>query len=152
MGRVSKRILNKDLEGKLFQLFIDTILNLKNKTDVSNFMEDLLSPVEKLMLVKRLAIAILLTKKYTYQEIDEKLKVSRPTIMTVSNALKIRGDGYRKAIERVIKKQNKENVFLNIEELLLKLSGPKMKSTIGFEKKKEQGKKIFTKRKKLNQL
>ena len=75
MSKVSKRLINNNLENRIFEVFIKTIVDLKKPIDVQNFLNDLLSPVERIMLIKRLAIAILLTKGYTYEKIDETLKV-----------------------------------------------------------------------------
>ena len=152
MAKVSKRILNKNLEEHLFTVFIESIINLRNKEDVKNFIADILSPVEKIMLTKRLAIAILLFKNYTYEEIDEKLKVSKSTIMNVSNALKSGKNGYKKVVEEIIKKQKREKLFLNIDEILLQLSPPKRVGTGGFERKREKGKNIYLRRKKIDLL
>ena len=143
MGKVSKRFLSKDLENYMFDLFVKTIIDLDAPIDVKNFLEDLLSPVEKTMLMKRLAIAILLSKSYTYDEIDDTLKVSRPTIMTVSFFLKNGQSGYKKAVEKIIASQKKEEFLDKIEEILIKFSAPKRYGSPAFEKKQKQGKELF---------
>ncbi|MCL5438703.1 MAG: Trp family transcriptional regulator [Patescibacteria group bacterium] len=146
MGRISRRILNRELAESIFRLFIETVIELKNPTDAQNFIEDLLSPTEKVMLTKRLAIAILLSRNYTYDEIVDKIKVSRPTIMNVSYFLKHGKSGYQKVINKIFVNQKKEEFVDKIEELLLKLSPPKMYGSIGFEKKQKKGKEIFKRR------
>lgn len=143
MTKVSRRILDKDLEKRIFELFITTILNLKQQKDVEDFIEDLLSPTEKIMLVKRLAIAMLLTKGYTYDEIDDKLKVSRPTIMNVSYWLRHGRGGYQKVVERIVRDQKREALFESIEEILLRLSPPKRYGSLAFQNKQKQGKELF---------
>lgn len=142
MSKVSKRILNKDLADYIFKLFTKTISALHDKNEVKNFLDDLLSPTEKIMLVKRLAIAILLTKGYTYDTIDNTLKVSRPTIMNVSYWLKHGNSGYQKAVDRIINSQKKEAFLDNIEELLIQISPPKRYGSIAFEKKQKAGKEL----------
>ncbi len=102
MSMVSRRILNKTLQEYIFSLFIKTIIELKNEPDVNNFLQDLLSPTERVVLVKRLAIAILLVKGYTYDAIDDTLKVSRPTINHVSYWLKHGNSGYQKVVEKIL--------------------------------------------------
>lgn len=143
MTKVSRRIVNKELEKHIFEVFIKTIVDLKNEKEVADFLEDLLSPTEKIMLVKRLAIAILLAKDYTYDAIDETLKVSRPTIMNVSYWLKHGKSGYRRVIERIVNNQKKEAFMDNIEELLLRLSPPKRYGSPLHEEKRRLGKEIF---------
>ncbi len=144
MTKVSRRILDKDLENYIFENFIKTIVKLKEPTEVQNFIYDLLSPTERIMLIKRLAIAVMLTKGYTYDEIDHTLKVSRPTIMTVSYFLK-HGQkyGYQKAVEEILKDQKREAFFDKIEEILIQFSPPKMYGSGAYERKRKAGKELF---------
>lgn len=143
MTKVSNRILDKELEKRIFELFVKTLVELKNPTDVQDFLEDLLSPTEKIMLVKRLSIAILLTKGYTYDAIDDILKVSRPTIMNVSYWLKNGKSGYKKAVEKILEGQRKEAFIDKIEEILIRLSPPKLYGSAAFEKKQKAGKELL---------
>ena len=111
MTKVSKRLLDKDLENRIFEVFTKSIVELKNSDDVKSFLNDLLSPVEKIMLVKRLAIAILLLKGYTYEMIDDALKVSHTTIMRISFWLKYgENNGYRRVIDNFLKHQKREQL------------------------------------------
>lgn len=146
MAQVSRRIINKDLADRIFELFIKTVADFKRPSDVLNFIEDLLSPTEKVMLTKRLAIAILLSKGYTYEEIDQILKVSRPTIMTVSYFLKSGKGGYQKVVNEIINSQKREELADKIEELLMKLSPPKMVGSAGYLRKQKAGKELFRRR------
>lgn len=143
MTKVSKRFLDEKLWKKIFELFTRAIADFKKPLEVENFLEDLLSPTEKIMLTKRLAIAILLVKGYTYDEIDEKLKVSRSTIMGVSFWLKNGKSGYAKAVEKIIKNQNKEALVDKIDEILLQLSGPKAYGSLAHKRKSKRGKELF---------
>jgi len=144
MTKISKRFIDKTLEGYIFAIFVRTILNLKNFDDTKNFLEDLLSPTEKTMLIKRLAIAILLSKGHTYDEIDQTLKVSRNTIMNVSNFLKHSpSGGYRKTAQRIISDQKREELFDKVDELILSVSPKKLYGSPAYERKKKTGKELF---------
>lgn len=66
MTQVSKYPVHRDVEKRMFEIFKTTISNLKHSEEIEDFLEDFLSPVEKIMLAKRLAIAVLLAKNYTY--------------------------------------------------------------------------------------
>lgn len=143
MAKISKRILDKELEEYILELFSSSIIDLKTKDDVNNFLKDLLSPTEIIMIVKRLAIAILLSKGHTYEVIDEKLKVSRGTIMNVSFWLKNGHSGYQNVIQKIIKDQKREDLIDRIEEFLLRISPPKAYGSVGYERKRDQGKKLF---------
>lgn len=143
MSKLSRRFLNKELENKIFEVFIKTIADIKTPTEAKNFIDDLLSPTEKIMLVKRLAIAVLLTKGKTYEYIDHTLKVSRATIMTVSLWLKHGKGGYKKVVDDILKTQNRERLIDNIEEILIRLSPPKRFGSTEFEKKSKKGKELL---------
>lgn len=146
MSKVSRRILDKELENIIFEVFLKTIVDIKTTTDAKNFIEDILSPTERIMLIKRLAIAVLLTKGETYEYIDHTLKVSRATIMTVSLWLKHGKGGYGKVVDKILKAQSKEKLIGNIEEILMKLSPPKRFGSIAFENKSKKGKELLRKR------
>ena len=152
MTQISRRILNKDLENRILELFIKTLAELKNPDDVENFIKDILSPTERIMLAKRLAIAILLSKNYTYENIDNILKVSSPTIMNVSYYLKNGEGGYQKIVDNILKTQKREELMDKIEELLLQLSGPKMYKSTAYERKRKKGKELFKNRAKRSLL
>lgn len=143
MSQVSRRILNKNLGEYIFEIFIRTIARLKTQTEIESFLQDLLSPPERIMLVKRLAIAVMLSKGYTFDQIDHTLKVSRPTITKVSYFLKHGANGYAKVSEEVAKDQRREALFDKIEEILLTLSPPKLYKSNAYEAKRKAGKELF---------
>src|SRR3990167_11327967 len=143
MSQVSRRTLNKSLEEYIFKNFIKTIAKLKEPNQIEKFFEDLLSPIEKTMLTKRLAIAVLLIKGYTYEQIDHTLKVTRPTIKNISFALKYgQKDGYQKAVKEIMNDQNREAFFDKVEEILLTISPKKLYESPAYERKKKAGREL----------
>lgn len=147
MTKISKRLLNKNLENRIFEVFIKTLVDLKNSNDVENFLNDLLSPIERIMIVKRLAIAILLAKGYTYETICDILKVTPTTIVKVSYWLKYgNNNGYKKVIDTFQKNKSREETMDKIEEIFLQLSPPKKLGIYGFEQKSKKGKELFKKK------
>ena len=144
MSKISRRVLDKDLEKYIFGIFTKVISDLKNSVEIQNFLEDLLSTPEKIMLIKRLAIAVMLTKGYTYDQIDHALKVSRATIMRVSLFLKhSRAHGYGKVVEKILGDQKRETFFEKIEEILIQLTPPKLYKSASYEEKRKLGKELF---------
>ena len=76
-------------ELKKYSDNIITVLSkLDNKTEVFNFLRDLLSEKEILEFSRRLEVAILLDKKVPYSQIEEKTKMSSTTIARISKFLK----------------------------------------------------------------
>ncbi len=152
MTKISRRFLNKDLEKRIFELFLKTIVDIRTSDEARNFIEDLLSPTERVMLIKRLAIAVLLAKGFTYDNIDDTLKVSRSTIMNVSVWLKHGKSGYRNAVGKIVQTHKKEEFIDKVEEMLLKLSPPKSFGSVEFEKKQKRGKELYRRKLKRNML
>jgi len=124
MSQISKRYLNPKVEQQIFQIFIDSFSSLNNLSQATDFLYDLLSPVEQVMLGKRLAIAYMLLKGYSQRVISDTLKVSQPTVTRVNSALKS-GSGYRTIISHMLKKEKVVAFFDKIEEKLDHLLPPK---------------------------
>lgn len=121
MVLVSRRPLPKHIEEKIFYLFFQSLANLKDPSDVQRFLFDLLSPVERTMLAKRLAIAILLSKGHQYESIKDMLKVSQETIARVNMVLQSYGDGYKLVIKKTARNELLENLFDKIGSTTIKL-------------------------------
>ena len=118
MPQVSKYPMDRELEKRMFDIFYQTIADLKSKGQVQDFLSDLLSQTEHVMLSKRLAIAVLLIKGNTYEMIRDTLKVSTSTIVTIKYWLDDEGKGYRKAIEKILKKESIEEFIDRVDEAL----------------------------------
>lgn len=86
----------------MFEIFWQCFADLKSPKEVFEFFEAFVSPAEKVMLAKRLAIAVLLEKGWGYQSISSAVKVSTSTINSVRGHMLYRGEGYRKAAKKVI--------------------------------------------------
>lgn len=118
MAQVSKYPVHKDVEKRMFEIFTNTIARLRNKEEIEDFLEDFLSPVEQIMLAKRLSIAILLAKKYSYPSIAKILRVTPSTIASVSLSLKYAGKGYKKMVERMMLDEKISAFWEKIEDFL----------------------------------
>ena len=69
MSQVSKHFMNPNIEKRVYGVFIESVKNTKNSSEVVDFLNDLLSPIEKIMMAKRVAIAFLLLQ-FRYQSLD----------------------------------------------------------------------------------
>lgn len=147
MSQVSKYPIHKKVEERMFEIFKSTISSLKNKQEIEDFLEDFLSPVEKIMLSKRLAIALLLAKNYTYPSIANILRVTPSTIAMVSLRLRYSGKGYKRMVERILSAEKRDDFWQKIEDVLAKI--PHAKGSDWFyqrkiyEKKKQMKQKAF---------
>ena len=105
MTQVSNIPLSKDLEMEMHTLLQYVLLDLHTKDELNLFLEDLLTPTEKVMLGKRLAVAFLIDKGYDHRTIRRIMHMSLTTISSVHYWLKNKGVGYRMVIERMKKEK-----------------------------------------------
>ncbi|MFZ2200070.1 MAG: Trp family transcriptional regulator [Microgenomates group bacterium] len=124
MAQVSKRYLNPKTEQQIFDTFIESFTSLSSPAKAAEFLYDLLSPVEQVMLGKRLAIAYMLMKGYPQRTVADTLKVSQATVTKVNASLKI-GAGYRAIISHMLQKEKIVAFFDNLEEKIDRLLPPK---------------------------
>lgn len=124
MPQVSKRVLRKEIEEKVTETFLEAISQVRDKAEVQLFINDLLSPVERVMLAKRMAIAVLLLKGWDYRSIDDLLKVSNDTIAKVSLIIKI-NEGYRKIVDKLSKTEAGREFWKDVASLAYRLSNPR---------------------------
>lgn len=124
MTRVSKNPLRKDIQERVWEIFLTSLSSLKKEVAM-DFVNDLLSETEKVMLSKRLSIALMIIKGYNSSYIATTLKVSGSTVNSVRRWLSFGGQGYRLVLAKIIKKEELEIFFEDLDEDLLKLSHPK---------------------------
>ncbi|OGG20048.1 hypothetical protein A3D03_03305 [Candidatus Gottesmanbacteria bacterium RIFCSPHIGHO2_02_FULL_40_13] len=118
MSQISRRFLQQKTEDRIITLFTDSILLCDTREKSVSFINDLLTPTEKVMLSKRFSIAFMLLEKYDYNTISQILKVSRATIGKVSNWLKEKGDGFREVVDRLKQKDFTREVISEIQDII----------------------------------
>ena len=93
--------------AKLLEEFCEAIAVLKDPQEIMNFLIDLLTKQELIMLTRRLKIAKLLIEGKSYQVIGEILKVAPTTIAKINQWLEESGEGFRVVAERTRKEKPK---------------------------------------------
>ena len=122
MAQVSKRFMSPIIEDKVYRVFIESVKNTKTSGEVIDFLNDLLSPVEKIMMAKRVAVAFLLLQdKYTYDEISKTVKVSRGTIAKIHAVFALQGKGYRKILGDILKRKAAKSALSELLDILTPL-------------------------------
>jgi len=124
MSQVSRRYLSPKIESQIFDIFVESFTSLSSAQKSTDFLYDLLSPVEQVMLGKRLAIAYMLLKGRAQRDVADTLKVSQATVNKVNASLKI-GNGYRTIISHMLQKEKVVSFFDGLEEKLDHLLPPK---------------------------
>ena len=97
--------MNQKLKDEHTDKLFEAILKLETVEECYNFFEDIGTISEIKAFAQRFAVAQMLTCKKTYREIHEKTGASEATISRVNRALNYGADGYRLALDRLIKKE-----------------------------------------------
>lgn len=108
----------KDIEQRIYQILWQSLAKLNHPSDVSLFAQDILTPTEKVMIAKRLAIALLLSRGWDQEAISKVLKVSTDTIHRLKISLRTGGRGYQKVINQIEKDEAWEDIALDLKQAL----------------------------------
>lgn len=144
MVRISYlKIKEKDYE-KIFSIFYKVLGETEDKNEFNKILFDLLTPAERIMLIKRIAIIYLLMKEIHYQTVCEVLKVSNTTVSKYKLLME-RSEGIVPALKSMVKQ---EKVWLFFEEIFSQIFYPgrpginwkaAWEMKIALERKKERG-------------
>lgn len=101
--------LNKKEQEETLQRLFTAASTIKNKNQTEQFLKEILTHSEQLMLGRRIWIAQLLLAGYTQQEIGQKLQAGPNTIRRVGKWLDEKLPGYADAIKRKDKRFKTKN-------------------------------------------
>jgi len=144
MIRISYLKIKEEDYEKIFSIFYKVLGETEDKDEFSKILFDLLTPAERIMLIKRIAIIYLLLKDIEYRSICEVLKVSNGTVskykLLMENSI---------GIVPVLKKMvRNEKIWLFFEEIFSQIFHPGLpginwkaawETKIKLERKKERG-------------
>jgi len=117
--KISEKKLNKGLEKEIFQIFYQTIADLKTPEEVEIFFKDFLSLTPRTALAKKLAVAVFLDKKRSYENIKSTLKVSSSTVAEVYKHLD--SPGFQLALKKIKAEEWADKWSKRIDSLLGKI-------------------------------
>lgn len=132
---VSRLPLRSDVWDRIFNLFVDTLADQKDKQKLSKFVDDFFSPTEKIMFAKRLATCVLVAKNHDYQSIEKILRISSPTIAKISVKIKYGGEGIKPVLLDILNHQASQIVWKEIEDLFDVPTKNTLKSPVRFKRK-----------------
>ncbi len=118
MTKVSRLPLRGDVWDRIFKLFIETLVEIKDKEKLIMFVDDFFSPTERIMFAKRLAASVLLAKGRNYLEVKQLLKMSPTTIGKINLKIKYGAKGLNEVISDISRKQKRQIIWKQIEELI----------------------------------
>jgi uncharacterized protein YerC len=140
MTQVSRIPLRKEIENRVYEVLMESIAAASSRTTIMKLLDDLLSPTERLMIAKRLSIALLLLKKYDQRMISRWLKVSLGTVSKVSLALQNGRGGYRQVIGSILRKEDLKEFINKIDDALAELFPPAGRNWSHWRRKRWQDK------------
>ncbi len=101
MAKIIPTRISESERKKLKRLLSAKIAKLKSQREVSDFLEDLLTESEFIMIIRRLEIAKMLLDGYLYYQIRNKLGASYETIRVVRNKINKGKGGYLNFIKKL---------------------------------------------------
>jgi uncharacterized protein YerC len=118
MTQISRYPLQKQVEERVYEVLMESVAAANNSVSVNCLLEDLLSPTERLMIAKRISIALLLIKKYDQRTISKWLKVSLATVSKVSLVLQKGKGGYQTIIGSLLNKEELNKFIQRIDDAI----------------------------------
>lgn len=120
MARISRFKLSDRVYDKLFVFLFELVGKRRNKDDFNRILFDLLSPVERIMVTKRVMIIYLIMKAVDTRTICKVLKVSNGTVCKF-RLLMEQSQGIVPALKQLLRE---EKVILFLKELFNDLFAP----------------------------
>lgn len=130
MPHISRIKLDKKTENKLIKTLELVFTKITREEEMRGFLLSLLTPTERLMLAKRLAIIILLREGVPESRVATTLHVTRITVSRMQLFLEARGQGYEIAL-KILKK---EKLIQELKTILLKLASYSVRAAGGYVK------------------
>lgn len=109
MARFDHRTLTTELRTEYEQELIDVLSHIERKKDLQDFLFDLLTPSEIVMLARRIKIAKLLLQGKTYQFIRQALGVGFTTIASIDAWLERKFQSYRRTIAPLLEEERRRS-------------------------------------------
>lgn len=134
MPKVSQNPLSPETKREIASALIRTLARIDDETLLSRFLDDLLSPTEKVMLGKRLMVAVLLQKGYSYGAVCRVLKMSKTTVHLVQRELVKSGEGYHRIFDLFFRASRGQRIVEKIEQILDALTLPAKGSPSGMRR------------------
>ena len=124
MGRMSQNPLSPEIKKEITDSLIEITAKINDSAMLRDFLDDLLTPSEKLMLAKRLMASVLLQRGYSYSMICRALKLSSATVFSIQRELGRRGNGYRTVFNKFFRQPKGQHIIGAIERFLDKITPP----------------------------
>jgi len=113
MVRVSQRYIQETKLKRIFDLFFEVIINIKNKKQAEKIISEILTSSEKIMVAKRITCIYLLLKEIPLIEIAEAIKMSSSTVFYFKEKYE-QAKETREILSTILAKEEIKNFFEDI--------------------------------------
>ncbi|MFH1402604.1 MAG: Trp family transcriptional regulator [Patescibacteria group bacterium] len=121
MVNVSKKKLKKSVSEKINSRLVNIVANLETNTSTEDFLNDLLTESERIVLAKRLSVIFMLYEKISMYRIHVILNVSKSTVTKMANDIDF---GKYENILKIVEKKKNRITFWDGMEIVLKCGMP----------------------------
>lgn len=128
MPHVSRYKLPKKIEAELISKLNLVLTHIGKNDEMVGFLDALLTPTEKLMLAKRLAIIVLLEQRLPESKIADILHVTRITVAKMQLFYEARGAGFKIALRKL----EEQKMLDDFKKLLISLARYSIKAAGGY--------------------
>ena len=118
MVQLSRNPVHKDVFYQIRDDLIWVFSELRSQEDTKIFFYEFFTKTERIMLAKRLGIAMMLHRGFIYSDIREILHVSTSTITGVASQLDQGGIGIKKIIDKLAREERMEIFWSKINRAL----------------------------------
>lgn len=101
MPQVSRNRLSKNAENEVIANLNITLSSIQKSGDMVSFLDSLLTPTEKVMIGKRLAMIVLIEQGLHDSQITDLLHVTQATIAKMRLFYEARGSGFKVALKKL---------------------------------------------------
>ncbi len=123
MTYVSKGPLKSDIKKRLDKQFVNTIVSLRTTSGGKNFISELLTESEQIMLAKRLMMIFMIAEGVSQYKIKYLLQVSSSTVSHIASRL---DSGAYKHIKKDCRSKRNRQTFWDELEIIVRLGMPSM--------------------------
>ncbi len=117
MPHVSKKTLRRKTFRHVSRDLIELIAGLRSKGEIQTFLTELLTPTERIMLAKRLAVIFMLKKNYGFETVWRTLNVSPSTVARFWKRTKTHS--YPTISKKINNEKTREEFWNSFERALL---------------------------------
>lgn len=118
MPHVSKNPLEKDVYFRILDGLYWLLADIKSPPEMKRFLGDFFTKTERIMLAKRLAVALMITEGYEPEIIRRVLKVSTATIYRMGEWVDRGGVGLKDGLHRLVQRKIMDEFWVSVRTFI----------------------------------